>query len=84
MYRNLRHLLVAWNEFMIPHSLTLKAKGKVGCETDLKLACCKLKMSFYEQITCQPRSWASVCVWFLEQSAVPWWYRGVCVCANRV
>lgn len=45
---------------MILHSLALEAKGKAGCETDVKLVCCKLKMSVYEQMTCQPRSWASV------------------------
>lgn len=81
MYRSLRHLLVASNEFMIPHSLSLETKGKAGYETDLKLVCCKLKMSFYKQITCQPRSWASGHVWFVEQSAVmSWWCRGLCVC----
>lgn len=81
MCRSLRHLFVVWNEFIIPHSLALEAKRKAGCETDLKLVCCKLKMSFYEQITCQPRSWASGHVWFLEESAVmSWWYRGLCVC----
>lgn len=80
MYRSLRHLLVAWNEFMMLHSLALEAEGKAGCVTDLKLLCCKLKVSFYENVTCQPRSWASGHVWFMEQSAVmSWWCREQCV-----